>query len=371
MRLLCATDLLPKSEAAIERAGMMAERLMTDLSLLHVVVPSASERALEQDLQHAIARVRARSQPPLWSRGISPGVIVKAGSPANRIIATIDEVSANLIVLGPHRRRAVQDALSGTVAEKVLRSRMAPVLIVKQAPRATYRKVLVALDLSEISGLALRTAESLVMTDDAHAVIVHAYERFYEGTLTYAGVGNEAIAAHGQGWVRHAQIAVRDLLKRHGSDFTRYNVVVQQTRPPAAGILEAADRMHADLIVMGTRGHGRFRRALLGSVANQVLSAATCDVLIVPDGSLRARHARTHQEHGSHRGGHHHEDRDQDLVHHRAVSERRSDEHRGDQDASGAERIAHGGSVHACVERREPQQSERPDDRREPPHDQE
>jgi universal stress protein E len=215
-------------------------------------------------------------------------VIVKAGSPANRIIETIDEVSAQLIVLGPHRRCLASDALGGTIAEKVLKSRKAPVLIVKQAPRAAYRKVLVALDLSEISGLALRAAESLVMTADTHAVAVHAYERFYEGTLAYAGLGTEAIG----GWVRNAESAVRDLLKRHTRDFTRYNIVLQQSRAPA-GIVEAAERMHADLIVMGTRGHGRFRRALLGSVANEVFPAAACDVLIVPDGSLRASEHRS------------------------------------------------------------------------------
>jgi universal stress protein E len=292
MRFLCATDLLPKSEAAIERAGMMAERLRTDLSLLHVVVPSTSERALEQDLQNAIARVRSRSKPPLWSRGTSPSVIVKVGSPATRIIETIDEVSAKLLVLGSHRRRGTRDALSGTIAERVLSSRKTPVLIVKREPRATYRKVLVALDLSEISGLALRAAESLVMTEDTHPVVVHAYEPYYEGMLTYAGVGSEAIGAYSQGWARNAETAARDLLKQHTRDFTRYNIVLQQARAPA-GILEAAKRMHPDLLVMGTRGHGRFKRALLGSVANQVLRSATCDVLIVPDGSLQAPEHRS------------------------------------------------------------------------------
>jgi universal stress protein E len=294
MRILMATDLLPKSEAAIERAGMMAEGMAADLSLLHVVVPSASERALEQDLKHAIARLRSRSKPPLWSQGASPSVIVKAGSPANRIIETIDEVSAELIVLGPHRRRPARDVLRGTIAEKVLTARNAPVLFVKRAPRAAYRKVLVALDLSEISGHALRATESLVMTPDTHAAIVHAYEPYYEGTIAYAGVGREAIEAYGQAWARNAETAVRDLLRQHTADFTRYSIVMQHARAPA-GILKVADRLQSDLLVMGTRGHGRLRRALVGSVANEVLGATTCDVLIVPDGSLRTSEHRSPQ----------------------------------------------------------------------------
>jgi len=53
VKILCATDLLRKTEPALERAGMLAEALDADLSLLHVVPPTESERMLKQDLQHA------------------------------------------------------------------------------------------------------------------------------------------------------------------------------------------------------------------------------------------------------------------------------------------------------------------------------
>jgi universal stress protein E len=296
MRILSATDLLAKSEVAIERAGMMAEQLRAELTLLHVVEPAASERALEQDLQHAIAKVKARSRPPLWTWNKVPDVMVKTGTAANHIIETIDEVRARLVVLGSHRPRAGRDALGGTIAERVLSSRAAPVLIVNRAPRAVYRNVLVALDLSEVSALALRAAESLVINGDARAVVLHAYEPPYEGMLSYTGVSEDAIGEYSRAWARQAQIAVRGLLKQHTRDITRYSVATEQRRP-ASAILAAADRIRPDLLVMGTRGHGRLRRALLGSVANQVLKASTCDVMIVPDGSVRGAAARRRVHH--------------------------------------------------------------------------
>ena len=269
---------------------MMAERLAAKLSLLHVVVPTESERALEQELQYGIARVKSRSRPPLWRRGKPPSVVVKTGMPPNRIVETTDEISAGLVVLGPHRNRLARDALSGTIAEKVLSSRSAPVLIVKREPHGAYRSVLLALDLSEIAEAALRAAESLMVTEgtraDTHAIVVHADENHYDGMLTRAGVAGEAFRAYGVKSARDAEAAVRNLLKRLSRDATRYNVVVEQARP-AAAILRAAERLHPDLLVMGTRGHGRFRRALIGSVATQVLNATTCDVLIVPEGSLQ------------------------------------------------------------------------------------
>jgi nucleotide-binding universal stress UspA family protein len=50
----------------------------------------------------------------------------------------------------------------------------------------------------------------------------------------------------------------------------------------AAGILEQADRMSADLIVMGTHGRTGVDRLLIGSVTEKVLRKAACPVLAVP-----------------------------------------------------------------------------------------
>ena len=48
---------------------------------------------------------------------------------------------------------------------------------------------------------------------------------------------------------------------------------------PAKALIEAAET--ADLLVVGTRGHGGFKYLLLGSVAEQCLRHATCNVLVV------------------------------------------------------------------------------------------
>jgi nucleotide-binding universal stress UspA family protein len=46
-------------------------------------------------------------------------------------------------------------------------------------------------------------------------------------------------------------------------------------------IVDLADDMGAGLIVMGSRGHGRIRRALMGSVSESVVRHAHCPVTIV------------------------------------------------------------------------------------------
>jgi|SRR5436190_16448994 len=60
---------------------------------------------------------------------------------------------------------------------------------------------------------------------------------------------------------------------------------------PAAQICRLAEERGADLIVMGSRGHGPLAAALIGSVAAHVVQHAHCPVMVVPDPKRAARHA--------------------------------------------------------------------------------
>ena len=49
---------------------------------------------------------------------------------------------------------------------------------------------------------------------------------------------------------------------------------------PGPALCSFAEEVAADVIVLGTRGRGRIRRALLGSVADYVVRNAACPVLV-------------------------------------------------------------------------------------------
>jgi nucleotide-binding universal stress UspA family protein len=66
--------------------------------------------------------------------------------------------------------------------------------------------------------------------------------------------------------------------------------------PPAASILAVARRRHASLIAMTTHGRGGLNRLVFGSVAEAVLRAAPCPVLLV---RVDERHEGTTVEAGS------------------------------------------------------------------------
>lgn len=276
-RLLCATDLLAKSENAIDRAGLLAGELGAHLSLLHVVSPTASERVLEQSLQIAIARMRSRARPPLWRHGPTPNVLVRTGNPARLICDTVEQEKADLLILGPHERRDVLDGMTGTIAEKVLGVRRCPVLLVREKADESYRNVLLALDVSAEAALAVRTAESLVLRPDTRVMALHVFEPPLRGMLPSSHTTSSVRAAEAQ-----AASAIHELLSRESADSSRYEVLVEEGHP-IANIMRAVETHRPQLLVMGTRAAGRMRRALLGSVASQLMKEIdACDMLIVP-----------------------------------------------------------------------------------------
>jgi universal stress protein E len=287
MRLLSATDLMPKSESSIDRAGLLADELGAELSLLHVVSPVASERVLEQSLQIALGRMKSRVRSPLWHAETTPDVVVRPGNPARVILDTIAREAPDLVIMGPHERRGVVDALQGTIAEKIVSARSCPVLVVQQTANTAYRNVLLALDVAAGSRAAVRAAERFVLTGGAQATVIHACASADHAVLQAADMDTAGVGIHADCSPDAATTAVRDLLERESVDRGRYELVVTQGNPLPT-ILRAIGKRQPDLLVMGTRGDGPMRRAVLGSVANQLLKVAPCDILIVPRGPSNA-----------------------------------------------------------------------------------
>jgi nucleotide-binding universal stress UspA family protein len=60
--------------------------------------------------------------------------------------------------------------------------------------------------------------------------------------------------------------------------------------PPVSAILTAARRLRADVVVVGSRGHGVLGRLVLGSVSRGVVRRATCPVLVVKGRARAVRH---------------------------------------------------------------------------------
>jgi len=281
MKILCATDLLPKTESAIERAAMLAEQLSATLSLIHAVPIGESKEALEEDMQHARGLLGARAMPPRWRFGAPATLLVRSGNVAAVLIEASEELKPDLVVLGAHRRRPVADALAGTIAERLLSSIACPLLIVRRMPWAPYRNTLVALDRSDASATAVQASETLALSPDARLRVVHGYQVPYEHTVRSLGVAIDANDDYARQWKQQAEAALSEWLASTSIDASQYELVLENAETNDA-IRDVIRRLPPDLLVLGTRGHGRVRRALLGSVASRILATARADLLVVP-----------------------------------------------------------------------------------------
>ena len=287
LKLLCATDLLPKTGAAIERAAQLAEQIDAELSVLHVTQSVEDARRIARGLQRARAlSLRFRTTSPLWTRGRAvPEVLVRTGNVSKVLPHMAEQLNAALIVLGPQRKRGMLGTLSATIAQQVLDASGCPVLTVHHRPAGRYRNILLAVDGSKGSMAAIRVAESWLLEadSDSRASIVVSHAPTYEGMLAHANTRTDSSETYSMAWRADTRATLEALLKRVSAD-SQYDILIEEDQRPAAAILRVAERLRPDLLVMGTRGRRRWRRALFGSVARQVLRTVHCDVLLVPEG---------------------------------------------------------------------------------------
>lgn len=141
-----------------------------------------------------------------------------------------------------------------------------------------YRHILVAIDLSDESQQVLDKATALAALTGAAVSVVSVVRPL---TQVYGGLDVAPLALGGisfeQAALDQATEQARTLANRHGVASDRVHVFIGA---PAHDIRALAERIGADLIVVGTHGrHGL--GLLLGSTANAIIHGVGCDVLAV------------------------------------------------------------------------------------------
>ena len=145
-------------------------------------------------------------------------------------------------------------------------------------------KVLIATDGSEGAVAAAREALRL-MAPDASLLVLAVADSPVEGTAGLdAGFGG-GVTDSGlleQEWedgLAHARAAVQRTIELLGPRAGVESRV--ESGDPAGRICEVAREAGVDVVVVGSRGHGFLRRALMGSISTHVLHHAPCPVLVV------------------------------------------------------------------------------------------
>lgn len=289
-RILCASDLTPRSDRAVQRAAILARQMNADVLFVHVVSDQQPERVMHLKANRARVRLMVQAERAMAHSPESARVEIHLGRPLKVIASIAKQCSADMIVLAAPAARKYATFV-GTTAERIIRSVSCPVLFVNSEPRAEYTQVAVATDLSTTSVRAAQAVARMGLVDGAYSWFVHAFEPPYNGLTEDERTAAKHLEAYTRQWAALVHSQLTPDLEAAGFDLSRVNISAEPARPLDA-IEHIVEKVRPELLVIGTSRWFMLKRMLSSSVAHQVLTRISCDILAVPAASTQLDHER-------------------------------------------------------------------------------
>ncbi|MEI9977616.1 MAG: universal stress protein [Edaphobacter sp.] len=278
--ILLATDFSATSEKAAVYAKALARRFQSTIELTHVVDLSSvapSEVALVGMSVDEISRESEEKLELLLSQfsGLEAKTrMVEAFSPVDALLKQAEDSGIDLIVMGTTAKHGLEKRIVGSTAEAIIRKATCPVLTVGphvvDLPQdlLAFRTIVYATDFSASAAKAAIYALSFARDSGAHLYFCHVLgvrepngseklilEKSFERSL------NMLIPPSAYDWCSPECVIV------HGDS--------------AEAILGLAERVQADLIVLGARKASFWLRYVENGLTPEILSGAKCPVLTV------------------------------------------------------------------------------------------
>ena len=144
-------------------------------------------------------------------------------------------------------------------------------------PVLYIKTLMVAIDFSDSSKIALRYAAALAHKFQARLILVHVVEF----SLVGSELGALELAQIQSGLEEEANKQIQNLVADELPSEIESQTVIR-TGKPYSEIVHAAEEFKVDLLIIATHGHSTLTKMLLGSTAERVVRHANCPVLIIP-----------------------------------------------------------------------------------------
>ena len=296
-KILVATDGSPEAERAIETAVMLSERLGKELHLAYVEPmsdpfswPEAKVMAphLEVDIdERAAAEARARLEGEAEKirdlGGEASGVHVATGRPDTEIVRMAEELESVLVVLGSRGLGPVRRAVMGSVSLSVVHHAHRSVLVVRGENAGLPGRILLAVDGSGQARVATEAATEISSSTGSglHVVFVMPSAEHLYGPHFYSDDIKRSIRERSEKGVRAFLDEQVGWIENRGGKVENTHMAVGRAD---AEIVKLGEELQAGLTVLGSRGLGGVRRALVGSVSDSVVRHAHGPVLVARSG---------------------------------------------------------------------------------------
>lgn len=279
--IMLATDFSERSDRALRRATLLAKQSGASMSLVHVIDDDQPHQIVENERAEAEKLIHALAATLRSVDGVVSDTRVVLAPPFAGIVAAVEEVAPDLLVVGPHRRQLLRDVFVGTTAERTIRAVTCPVLMVNAAPVGPYSCVLQTTDLSAMSRRALHYFAGLGFVRDARQIVLHVFDAPALRLVMAHTMSTDERARYLEEERNGALRALAEFVAETGNRDAE-QVVRYQANPVADEILMAAQQLNADLIVVANHRRSGFAQFFLGSVSTDVLGLTERDVLVVP-----------------------------------------------------------------------------------------
>ena len=292
--ILVATDYSEVSRCALAAGLSLAAANDAHLSAIHVAHSDWRYEMLESPPQIEMegndeqARLRAFIHESHPERTVN-AVLVKSGSVARAVTTAITDIGADLLVIGTRGRGGLTKVAMGSVAEELLRTASCPVMTIgpKAKIATSFHAILFATDFGRGSTKAIPLAVGLAKLHRAKLILLHMLAPV---PMASASLSAFAPAANSgdevQEWEQSSRKRglreLRDcILPDSGLEQEPEFIVGTDFLPE--GILMAAEKYKADLIVMGANhlGSGRFAAHNPWTAVHEVVRDARCPVVTV------------------------------------------------------------------------------------------
>lgn len=304
MKILLAIDGSQPSITAVSVAQRLTLPVGSTIELLTVIadepwtygpwpipVMPLAPRDMERTQREVLARLDDIAM-DLAADGRTIRTMVRQGRAASEIVREADRLGADLILLGARGLGAVDRILVGSVSSEVVDHADCPVLVVRTHGLG---RILMATDGSPDGDLAARFLGPSGIFGTAAIKVLSVVDPgmpWWTGMSPVDGmVAADAYANLVDAAERHAKKVAGSTAKSIGSDGVEAEAV-RRGGEVGSTIVETATAWQADVVAVGTRGHGALHRALVGSTSRQVLHEAPMSVLVVRPKRAAVRSAR-------------------------------------------------------------------------------
>jgi nucleotide-binding universal stress UspA family protein len=276
--ILFATDFSPCAETARLYVQALASRYQSQVHLMHVIDQGAAFKGPDAGLSIDISRRSGeesltRLGNELVSQKIRVQLVLGEGvDPATEILQAAQDKSVHLLVIGTRGHKGLARLVLGSTAEALIHRARCPILAIGPAvvpPKQplNLQRIVYATDFSPEAAKACVFASSFAQDFGAHLYLCHVLPE-HPHAMNDQELNERFISE------------LEKLIPDVAREWCEPECVLEHG-VATDGILLLAQRVNADLIVLGTRSASHWYDTFKTGVAFQVISSSTCPVLTI------------------------------------------------------------------------------------------